>query len=384
MEQSPDRCGYEYDLSGVPEVSSSPCERPVWGERGRCVWHADDEVKDRDALAAHAPSPGDVILGARIADTSLRGVDWFRDCTLVGATFENVDLRDASFEGADLRNATISRSDLRRANFTGANAEGADVDDSDLRGARLEDVRLNQAVFSDVRIDRTTEFGDRTVYERELERDADVDADHVREAGQAAIWTYRRMQGLYEENGLAVAERRAYVREKDVQRRVSWRTREYVQAITSEVSRWTTGYGMSPWRVLGSSFALILVSALLYPVTGGIQETVNGAAITWEVENPSGTVGNATDGAGNGTANGTATPTDGGGGGGGVIGGVPRYYLATVLFKSLYFSVITFSTLGYGDIQPVGTGARTIAATESFLGSLLMALLVFVLTRRIT
>ena len=377
MGQSAERCGYEYDLSGVPDVTSSPCERPVWDDRGRCVWHADDGVKDRGALTADAPSPGDVILGAHVADVSLRGVDWFQECTLVGSTFENVDLRDASFEGADLRNATVRRSDLRQADFTGMNAEGADVDDTDLRGARLVDVRLNQAVFSDVRIDRTTEFGDRAVYEQEFDYGDGDDTDRYREAAQAAIWTYRRMQQLYEENGLAVEERRAYVREKNVQRRLAWRTSEYVQAVTSEVSRWMTGYGMSPWRVLGSSFALILICALLYPVTGGIQETVDGAAITWEVENPGGAVGNATDGA----TNGTGTPADGGA----PSAGEPlHYYLATVLFKSLYFSVITFSTLGYGDIQPVGTGARTIAATESFLGSLLMALLVFVLTRRIT
>lgn len=53
-----------------------------------------------------------------------------------------------------------------------------------------------------------------------------------------------------------------------------------------------------------------------------------------------------------------------------------------LFFKGLYFSAVTFATLGYGDMQPIGTLARGLAGIESLLGSLLMALLVFVLTRR--
>ncbi|WP_255150618.1 potassium channel family protein [Halorarius halobius] len=54
-----------------------------------------------------------------------------------------------------------------------------------------------------------------------------------------------------------------------------------------------------------------------------------------------------------------------------------------VLSKNLYFSVVTFTTLGYGDIQPVGTTARFLAGLESFVGALLVALVVFVLGRRV-
>lgn len=54
------------------------------------------------------------------------------------------------------------------------------------------------------------------------------------------------------------------------------------------------------------------------------------------------------------------------------------------MFKSLYFSVVTFATLGYGDIQPIGTVARFLAGIEALLGALLAALLVFVLTRIVT
>jgi len=55
---------------------------------------------------------------------------------------------------------------------------------------------------------------------------------------------------------------------------------------------------------------------------------------------------------------------------------------AVTLGRSLYFSTITFSTLGYGDLFPTG-GARALATAESFIGALSMAYLVSVLSRRV-
>lgn len=54
------------------------------------------------------------------------------------------------------------------------------------------------------------------------------------------------------------------------------------------------------------------------------------------------------------------------------------------LLANQYFSAVTFTTLGYGDIQPASGAAQLLATVESFVGALLMALLVFVLGRRTT
>jgi hypothetical protein len=59
----------------------------------------------------------------------------------------------------------------------------------------------------------------------------------------------------------------------------------------------------------------------------------------------------------------------------------PELSMETVrtLRRSLYFSTITFSTLGYADVAPI-RWARELATIESFLGALLMAYLVSVLS----
>ncbi len=53
------------------------------------------------------------------------------------------------------------------------------------------------------------------------------------------------------------------------------------------------------------------------------------------------------------------------------------------LLDCFYFSVVTFTTLGYGDITPQGL-ARPIAAFEAFVGSFTMALFVVVFVKKMT
>ena len=50
------------------------------------------------------------------------------------------------------------------------------------------------------------------------------------------------------------------------------------------------------------------------------------------------------------------------------------------LTESLYFSVVTWTTLGYGDFQP-SESVRLWAATEAFFGYMFMALLIALLRR---
>ena len=49
---------------------------------------------------------------------------------------------------------------------------------------------------------------------------------------------------------------------------------------------------------------------------------------------------------------------------------------------SIYYSIITFTTTGYGDIVPQGLIAKTLSGIESILGIVLASLFIFTLTKR--
>ena len=65
---------------------------------------------------------------------------------------------------------------------------------------------------------------------------------------------------------------------------------------------------------------------------------------------------------------------------------------ATVAFEALplgkrflyagYFSITTFTTMGYTDVYPIGKLTRTVSAIEALMGTFVMALFVVVFVRK--
>ena len=323
------------------------CERPVWEDHDRCRWHARVDGKTKELLEeTDDPVAGDID-GAYLRHASLTNVDWFAGRSLLGADFTGADLQATDFSGADLTLATLTDASAIGADFTGANLEGAIFTNADLRRATLEDAKLHGTVLGRIHIGGGTRMGDGAVYDRDRTPPTLVDEHPL----EAAAWVYRHLQTVYQDNALPELARLNYYRERDARRRLAWERSDFVRAIKWEVSRWVMGYGTTPYRVLVTSLIVIVVCALLFPLTGGIQEVDGSRAITYSIEDPS---------------------------------SASRWWIGQVLFKSAYFSVVTFATLGYGDIQPIGTGARFLAGVEAILGSLLAAILVFVLTRMMT
>ncbi|NHN57548.1 MULTISPECIES: pentapeptide repeat-containing protein [Halorussus] len=359
------RCGHTHEASAVTGLGGVCCWRPVWGETERCIWHADVAQKPSRELEESAPSVGDRLDGAIFRDVELSGADWTVGLTVTDARFVNCNLEETDLGGADLRYSHFEGVDAQGVNLRGANLEHAEFDRTDLRGADLCGARLHYAVFDNARIAEETTFGKNVVYEEELldhddqrriasldvVRPRDHDENRV-ERYEAAHWTYNELQRLAEDNGLTEASREYYKKRKNVRRREAWEFGPYTRALAQEAWRWTTGYGANPWRVIVTSLLVIVLCGVLYPFVGGIQEATNGTTVTYSVTNPD--------------------------------AGRLQYLLFAIFFRSLYFSTVTFATLGYGDIEPVGNYARAIAGTEALLGQLLMALLVFVLTRNVT
>ena len=192
--------------------------------------------------------------------------------------------RDPSGSGPHRRGspaATFDRVDARRARFDGADLEGATFVDADLRDASLDRAKLYRTGFTDVCLNRGSDFGDGVVYE-DLASGANDRAERI--AGfEAASWTYRELRRLFERDALPRQARACYLGEKSARRRAAWARGEYLRALKLEGSRWVMRYGTSPTRVVVSSIALIVICAALYPMVGGLRESVEG---TYGLENP--------------------------------------------------------------------------------------------------
>ena len=347
-----DRCGYRLEIDQTDSrLATEPCPRPVWETEDeaydRCVWHATVDGKTQTQLESAGPASEGSIDGAYLREASLTNVDWFAGTSMIGVDLTGADLKGSDFRGTDFTLSRLTDVSAIATDFSDANLEGVILTNADLRQASLEGARLHDTVLTDLHVGSGTTIGDVAIYDRD---DAPPDLTDEQPL-EAAAWVYRQLQRVYQDNSLPELARRSYYMERNARRRLAWGQSELVKAFKWEASRWIMRYGSSPYRVLLTSMVVIVAAAILYPLTGGIQEIEADRAITYSIEDPE---------------------------------RASRWWIGQVFFKSLYFSVVTFATLGYGDIQPVGTVARFLAGVESILGALLAALLVFVLARNVT
>ncbi|WP_373389389.1 ion channel [Pseudomonas alcaligenes] len=283
-----------------------------------------------EALQARARS-GQPMHGFRLKYADLAGIDLVnhgqrQGWELQGADLYRADLQNAHLFALDLRGSSLMKADLR-----GANLHCADLRDCNLLGVRLEGARLDNVVWDRQLIQER----------RGRERRRDGDAAGARQLFEEAEETYRNLRlrlekaGLFEQAGQffhrEMAMRRLQMPRLSGRRLLSWLVDLFC------------GYGEKPLNVVLFSLGLILACGLLFFLVG-----VRHGDLPLGLALERGWAANLGD-----------------------------------LLDCLYYSVVTFTTLGYGDITPHGL-ARPIAAFEAFAGSFTMALFVVVFVKKMT
>jgi hypothetical protein len=252
------------------------------------------------------------------------------------AEFPFADFSDAELAGAVLSRTVFGQANLKKARLDGANLTDAvlvraDLSKANLFNADLTGAKLYGAILSDIRLNDATEFGDHY-----------TDED---DSIEKATWTLRQIEQISRESALPEQVTQVVVERKTRRRKHHWKQGKYLSWLRNAGFGLLTKYGESPGRVVILSLLTILGGIVTFPIFG-IRDTTtnNNEILTYALQNTT---------------------------------------LPNLLGKSLYLSTVTFTTVGYGDLQPVGYG-QLVATVESFLGALLMALLVFVLGRRAT
>lgn len=425
-------CGYEIDVDALAEdyfgdkplswerweqisdtgsLNTYSCQRTTWKDSDRCVWHAESDYKpieDFDEQSADEPERLD---GAKISnldarfdfencslqqaefrnvelehsnfkDADLRGVEFIEYCNFQGSDFQNArledaeasgvnfsscnfhnaellgDFSDALFSGADLSksklgtnfsessfyNSDLTDCNAQRVDFSGASLGGANLTRADIREATLQGARLYQAQLSDIQINDRTDFGKKTVYETDEDIDIIIDTSWNVHRFEAAAWVYKRLQSICQDHALSSKAREFHVRKREARRKLAWSQHDLFSIVVSETDRIFTRHGESSRRVLGWSFGTILTSTLFYAI-GGV--SYDDRIYTLYLEQSMEDV----------------------------------FYTISM---SLYFSISSFSTGGYGDVLPASDLSRVVAGFESLVGTLFIALFIFVLGRRVT
>lgn len=289
------------------------------------------------------------------------------DVTLLGATLSEVKMDHAILSRADIRSGDLSDSSLSDADLTKAALERTDLSGVDFRDATLNHVSFEGNKLDGLKINEETSFTPPSRWELRADADAETgvfDNWGIRrlralnrsastpEDLQSAEIQYRLVQQLQREHNL-IPDFTLSVYEKHAKRKRALAEKNFTQWISMAFSRWILGYGLLIRPVIGTMIAIIIIFGLLYPALGFQDATTTlffreSQIIQYDSVPPS-----------------------------------LSYQTGVDILHGLYLSAITFSTLGYGDISPIGS-ARVLAAVQSFIRGLLMAYLVFVLGRKIS
>ena len=264
--------------------------------------------------------------------------------TLAGADLSGADLTDIYLIAADLSGADLSRANLADAHMYGVNLRGAklfktNLENANLNGADLRDCDMLGAIFRNTKL--TSVILDHNfivVNEREAHKAA-LHGDR-----KTAHHKYEEARDVYRALKLALDKQvpskdvgMLFVREMGANRKLM--PLFSARRMLSKFLDVSLGYGELIGRIIGSIFVLMIASAFLYGIEG----------VRY---------------------------------GGEILGFGQGAGLLETAGNLLYFSVVVFTTVGFGEITPFGPIGKATMMVEGFTSTVYMAILIIALYKR--
>ena len=268
---------------------------------------------------------------------SLSGV-YLKYAHMKNANLVNVDLSDADltrsdFSGASMYGANLKGSNLFKANFEGANLKSANLCNCDLLGADFSNTKLNNVEWGkDYKVINEKEAEDALAEGTpEKAKEKYKEAEDIYLALKISLQT----QTLGDDVG-KFFEREMIVRRKQMPRFSPLR-------MISKLAHLTTGYGEKVGNIFYTAIWVIIVCALLYGIDG---ISYKGYIL-------------------------------------GFFGDVEQFGgILHVIGNLFYFSVVVFSTVGFGDIVPIDALGKSIVVFEGLSGTLIISILIIALYKK--
>ncbi|MEF9991166.1 MAG: pentapeptide repeat-containing protein [Romboutsia sp.] len=255
-------------------------------------------------------------------------------CKFINCSFETCNMEKIIFKNVEIKNTKFILSGLKQATLASSNIQSIYIKDCDMRGFKLITSTIDTMEFEDeflTKLDKDT-FIDKIIFNKK-----EVDFyDKI-----AKI--YEDIASKFEANRLLNKSGEYYYLSK----KAEYKTLKGLDKIKSYIFWMLCGYGERPTYALITSVEIVLIFTIMYMFTGldvGIDR------INYDIEL------------------------------------LTRIQLNDVFFdfmRSLYFSIVTFTTVGYGDITPTGY-SLLLSGIEMFLGVTMVGVWTATLARKIT
>ncbi|MCE0557659.1 MULTISPECIES: ion channel [unclassified Motilimonas] len=309
------------------------CEAAA-GSSGLCFWHDPNTDKSGEDIASRLEqyaAQGGMLHGLALQHANLEGVNLVKRHSKTGYDLTACDFYRANLRGAHLFNASICKGSLMKADLTGANIHCVHLEECNLLGvklikAKIDNVKIGKKLLQEQRAEQALK-----------ENDLNSAWDNYEQAEEI----YRDLRKASEQQGLFTLAG-PFLQQELKMRRYQMPKWSFARLFSKTVDLFC-GYGEDPLRVVLFSILLIIVSAIFYFIFG---ISFAGEIVSFNVNHS-----------------------------------IMENFIS--LLECLYYSVVTFTTLGYGDFTPIGL-SRGMAAIEAFTGSFTIALFVVVFVKKMT
>ena len=257
---------------------------------------------------------------------------------LVNAVMEHSNLSRANLKNASLYGINLSGSNLFKTNFENANLNGANLENCDLLGANLTNAKLRNIkwgksykVINELEAEKAYKKGDIELANKKYREAEDI---------------YRSIKISMQSQTLGNDTGEFFIREMIVQRKQFGKFSP--RRIGSKIIEITTGYGEKLGNIVFTILGIIITCMILYGIEG-VQygDPLYGDRI----------IGFFTE-------------------------DIEKFGLLNTIGNLLYFSVVVYSTVGFGEIIPIGPLGKSVVIFEGIIGGLVLAILIIALYKK--
>ena len=260
----------------------------------------------------------------------------FNEGSLLKKTsFEKCNIRKSIFKNITFEYMKFLESTLKESIIANGSVLNLKIIDCDCRMFNIVNSNVDKIIFED---EYNTKFDEYTFFDQIIVN------QNYKKSYENASKVYREIAVKFEKNNLLDYAGEYYYLSK----KAECKSLSGIDRVKSWIYWMLCGYGERPTYALITSVEIILIFAIIYMFTGLIAD---------------GSLINYTDLFSNG------------------IVYQPDMYRD--FFKSLYFSITTFTTVGYGDITPVGEISTMLSGIEMFLGVTMVGIWTATLARKI-